>query len=111
MDNIFIDDKKMPIEIKDFIEVCENLRKRVIKILYLKEDYQSGRITEYDLNSYINGLKWDFYGTYITFSNYKFLNCICELEGIKDNLFDTFVRKKILDLANFVSSIPINKKE
>jgi hypothetical protein len=110
MDNIFIDDKKMPIEIKDFIEVCENLRKRVIKILYLKEDYQYGKITEYDLNSYINGLKWDLYGTYITFSNYKFLNCICELEGIREYILDEFTRKKLLDLAGFIYLIGNEKK-
>lgn len=110
MDNIIIDNNRLPIKDGDFFEVCENLRKRVIKILYLREDYQDGDISQYDLNSYINGLKWDFYGAYITFSNYKFLNCICEIEGIREHILDDFTRKKILDLAGFISTINQVKK-
>lgn len=79
-------------------------------MLYLKEDYLNKEIELYDITSYITSLIWDFYGAYKIFDNYKFLNCICELEGIKENLFDTFVRKKILDLANFVSNIPPKKE-
>lgn len=95
---------------KDYIDLCNNLKKRVIRVLYLKEDYLNKEIELYDITSYITSLIWDFYGAYKIFDNYKFLNCICELEGIKENLFDTFVRKKILDLANFVSNIPPKKE-
>lgn len=111
MSNINVNNELFEVFDKDYIDLCSNLKKRVIRVLYLKDDYLNKEIELYDVNSYINSLIWDFYGAYKIFDNYKFLNCICELEGIKDNLFDTFVRKKILDLANFVSSIPMNKKE
>jgi hypothetical protein len=98
--------EKLPIQTKDYIQVCDNLKKRICKILYLREDVLNKQISRSDLINYINALVWDIYGCYITFDNYKFLNCICELEGIKNNLEDEFVRKKTLDLANFISNIP-----
>jgi hypothetical protein len=100
----------MPIIDKDYFEMCENFRKRVLRILYLKDDMLGQFISEYDVASYIHALIWDMYGAYVVFSNYKFLNCICELEGIKENLNDDFSRKKILDLANYVSNIPKHKE-
>lgn len=105
-----LNDQQFDIKSDDFVEVCENLKKRVIRILYLKDDIKAGRIKEYDIKSYITSLIWDIYGAYTIFENYKFLNAICELEGIKENIFDDFVRKKVLDLASFIVSIP-SKKE
>lgn len=99
----------MPIQDKDFHEVCDNLRKRIIKILYLKEDKEKNIISEYDVISYINALIWDLYGSYVVFNNYKFLNAICELEGIKENIDNDFTRKKVLDLASFTLSIADKK--
>lgn len=107
MKDITINTDKLPIQTKDYIQVCENLKKRICRILYLKEEAIADKtIPNSDLINYINALVWDIYGCYVTFNNYKFLNCICELEGIKKNLEDEFVRKKILDLANFISNIP-----
>jgi hypothetical protein len=105
MNNIFINDSKFEINKDDFAGVCENLKKRIIKILYLKEDFLSNRIEEYDVKSYIKALTWDLYGAYVIFENFKFLNAICELEGIKENLLNDFVRKKVLDLASYITSI------
>jgi hypothetical protein len=110
MSNINLNNQQLEIKSNDFVEVCENFKKRVIRILYLKEDMMAGRVKEYDVKSYINSLTWDLYGVYTVFGNYKFLNAICELEGIKENLIDDFVRKKVLDLASFIISIP-SKKE
>jgi arginine deiminase len=109
MNNIIIDKKNLPIDKKDYLDFCENLKKRVIRILYLKEDVLDNKINNSDIESYITSLIWDLYGAYTVFNEYRFLNCIAELEGIKENLFDDFMRKKTLDLANFISSIP-NKK-
>lgn len=105
MNTINVGSLKYPIQNKDYIEVCDNFKKRIFKILYLKEDMLAGLIKEYDAKSYITALTWDIYGAYIMFDNYKFLNCICELEGIKDNLDNEFVRKKVLDLGSFISNI------
>jgi hypothetical protein len=110
MSNINLNNQQLEIKSNDFVEVCENFKKRVIRILYLKEDMMAGRVKEYDVKSYINSLTWDLYGVYTVFGNYKFLNAICELEGIKENLIDDFVRKKVLDLASFIIFIP-SKKE
>jgi hypothetical protein len=110
VNNINLNNQQFEINNNDYVEVCENLKKRVIRILYLKEDVLSDRFKECDVKNYISSLIWDFYGAYTVFGSYKFLNGICELEGIKENLFDDFVRKKVLDLANFIASIP-SKKE
>jgi hypothetical protein len=110
MSDINVNNEYFQVSDKDYVELCDNLKKRVIRVLYLKEDYLNNQIELYDVTSYITSLIWDFYGAYRIFDNYKFLNCICELEGVKNNLSDTFVRKKILDLANFVVSIPIKKE-
>lgn len=106
MININIDKNQFPIKEEDYKSFCENSKKRIIKILYLKDDFLNDKITKYDVVSYVNALIWDIYGAYIVFGNHKFLNCICELEGIKENLEIDFVRKKILDLANYVTLIP-----
>jgi hypothetical protein len=105
MEYIRINYEKMPINKETCVNICDNLRKRVIKILYLKDDAINEKIKKNDLYSYINALIWDLYGAYKVFDNYKFLNCICELEGIKENIFDDFARKKILDLASFIMTI------
>jgi two-component sensor histidine kinase len=110
MNSINLNNQQLEIKSDDFIDVCENFKKRIFKILYLKEDMLAGRISEYDVKSYINSLTWDLYGVYTVFGNYKFLNAICELEGIKENLIDDFVRKKVLDLASFIASIPFKKE-
>lgn len=105
MNNINVNEQLMPIKTEDYKLVCRNLNRRIKRILYLRDDLIDDIIDEYDITSYINALIWDCYGSYVTFNEYRFLNCIAELEGIKENIFDTFARKKILDVASFVLSI------
>lgn len=105
MEEIKIDNLRLMIQKQDYDTILTNFKKRVFKILYLKDDYMTDKIKEYDVISYINALSWDLYGAYKVFNNYKFLNCICELEGIKENVKSEFVRKKVLDLGSYISLI------
>lgn len=110
MANIKVNNSTFEVSDNDFISVCENFKKRIIKILYLKDDLLDNKIKEYDMKSYIGALVWDIYGAYSLFGNYNFLNAICELEGIKDNILNDFARKKVLDLANYITSIPSKER-
>jgi hypothetical protein len=102
MNNININDQLMPIKSDDYKKVCDRISRRIKRILYLRDDLLDDIIDEYDVKSYINALVWDLYGNYVTYNEYRFLNCISELEGIKENIYDNFSRKKILDIASFV---------
>lgn len=111
MKKVLIGNVEFTIKHDDYIKVCNVLKGRICKILYLKEHYQNGMIEKNEIENYINTLIWDIYGTYIVFGNHIFLNCMCELEGIKENIDDIFARKKILDLANFINTIPKRSDE
>lgn len=110
MVSIKVNDSTFAVNESDYINVCDSLKRRIIKVLYLKDDFLDSKIEEYDIKSYISALIWDVYGAYMLFKNYKFLNAICELEGIKENLLNDFTRKKVLDLANYVALIPTKKE-
>lgn len=103
---IIINTENFNIENEDFVSVCHNFKKRIIKILYLREDIANDKTTVSDLELYINSLMLDIYSAYIVFNNYKFLNCLCELESVKNNLWHSTTRKKILDVANYINLIP-----
>lgn len=103
---IVISSEKFDIENEDFVSVCNNFRKRIIRILYLREDINNKKIIEADLELYISSLMLDIHSAYIIFNNYKFLNCLCELESVKSNLWHSATRKKILDVASYISIIP-----
>lgn len=94
-----------PLKEKDLIEICFKLKKRIIKVLYLKENMDEKIITKYDFISYIDTLVLDMYGYYISTENVKFYNSLSELEGIKKYYENAIFRKKVLDLANFVEKI------
>lgn len=104
--NIIISSEKFNIENEDFVSVCNNFRKRIIRILYLREDVTNNKNAESDLTSYIGSLMLDIHSAYIIFNNYKFLNCLCELESVKSNLWHNATRKKILDVASYITTIP-----
>jgi hypothetical protein len=105
MNSINIENKKMPINERDYESWNENMRKRLIRILFLKDDMNEEKIKQNDVVNYINTLIWDFYGAYVVFDDYNYLSCICELEGIKENINGDLVRKKVLDLASFIIQI------
>jgi hypothetical protein len=102
MNNIVVNDQIVQINKEDYKKVCDRLNRRIKRILYLRDDLLDNVIDEYDAKSYINALIWDLYGNYVTYKEYRFLNCISELEGVKANIYDSFARKKILDVASFV---------
>lgn len=107
-----IKDKFYEVDEKCYIEVCESISKRIITILYLREDLIANKINRCDIESYIDALLIDLHGTYETFKESRFMNCFCELRGIQLNIYDDLYlfRKKVLDLAGFVRKIPYLKR-
>jgi hypothetical protein len=105
MNSINIENKQMPIDEKDYELWNDNMRKRLIRILFLKDDMNDDKVKKSDVVNYVNALIWDFYGAYVAFNNFNYLSCICELEGVKENIDGDLVRKKVLDLASFVNQI------
>lgn len=105
---IRIDNELLDIKDIDYRKMLDGLNKRIIRILYLRDDVRNEKISEEDLSTYITSLMMDIYGAYILFSNYRFLNCLCELQTIKVNIWDGNTRKKILDVASFINTIEIS---
>lgn len=106
MDNININSNDYKIKEDCLENICIDFKNRIIKILFLKDDVESGKIKEYDMFSYIETLGWDIYGVYTLFNKYKLISCLSELVGIKNNVYQPIARKKILDLANYIEKIP-----
>lgn len=100
---IILEINKQPLELTEdsLRTVCINFKKRIIKLLYLKEE----NLSTNNINSYIDSLIIDLYGFYKLTSNDRVLNVLCELEGLKHNIEHVLFRKKVLDVANFIANL------